>query len=65
MVKLTTAEQKVFDSISKSPKRPTDISNDLKIALPDISRRLSTLRRLGLVDYKEDGNQRIYSVLGV
>ncbi len=64
MVRLTTTETKVLDSIIDNPKRPTDLSIDLGIALPDISRYLSTLYRFGLVDFEQIGNQRVYSVLG-
>ncbi len=64
MVKLTTTETKVLDSIRDNPKRPTDLSIDLGIALPDISRYLSTLRRLDLVDFEQIGNQKVYSILG-
>lgn len=64
MVNLTTTETKVLDSIRDNPKRPTDLSIDLGIAPQTISRYLSTLLRLGLVDFEQIGNQKVYSVLG-
>ncbi len=65
MVKLTPTEQKVYNTLLESPKRPIDIANELSIPPSSVSRHLSLLFRLDMVSFEEEpGNQKVYSVLG-
>lgn len=65
MPKLTPTEQIVYNALTESPKRPTDLAKELDIPLSGISRYLSILLRLDMVSFEaEPGNQKVYSVLG-
>lgn len=61
MVNLKLNEIRILESLAKSPKRPTDLSEELDINKPNMSNYLRYLEGIGYIWWiPGERNERIY-----
>src|SRR5271169_331490 len=54
--------RRVFERLRSGPKAVGAIARGMPVSRPAVSQHLKVLKRAGLVEDRQDGNRRIYSV---
>jgi DNA-binding IclR family transcriptional regulator len=61
-MRLKNNEILILGSLERSPKRPTDLADELEIKPSNVSNYLNSLKLMNLVTYEQDGVERVYSI---